>query len=143
MTARSLERVYQQNTNALPTEYHQNVRTQNTNNISIWGLTPLCNNPACLPRFGVWVFLFIMVKPLDADYTLNGGSAARSQSSQDTEDTLTVGDAARVQNSQDAEDTFTVGDAARSRSSHDTEDTLNVGSCRSRIGGRPSASECS
>ena len=94
-----------------------------------------------LTAVGVWVFLFVMVKPLDAEDTLNCGSAARSQSSHDAEDTLTVGDAARAQSSQDAEDTLTVGDAARSQSSHDAEDTLNVGSYRSRIGGRPSASE--
>ena len=81
-----------------------------------------------LTAVGVWVFLFVMVKPLYAEDTLNCGSAARSHNSQDAEDTLTVGDAARAQSSHDAEDTFTVGDAARSRSSHDAEDTLNAGS---------------
>ena len=57
-----------------------------------------------LTAVGVWVILFVMVKPLDAEDTLNCGSAARSQSSQDAEDTLTVGDAARAQSSQSSHD---------------------------------------
>ena len=117
---------------------HTNVRGRCF--IFTWGFYFTCNRPTAievqatvphsnlLTALGVWVFLFVMVKPLYAEDTLNGGSAARSHNSQDAEDTLTVGDAARAQSSHDAEDTFTVGDAARSRSSHNAADTLNAGS---------------